>query len=187
MMSKRKMVAGLLGAVLLVAVGIAAGIGFSRLMDLPPADGMGLAAIVESVERKDLGVVQSVEYERAWWQLRGVWEVRVCKVRCIAMEIDPMTGAELRRKSEELKDELPPSNTRTASHVARSFEAGRVGHVTEIEFEHGAWQVRFRDRRGLLGALQPDQRRVLEPTPISLRFRHRAPASPGTRLIPAAI
>lgn len=163
-MSKKKIAAWLLGAILLMAVGMLAGVGFSRVMDLPPADGMSLVAIVESVERKDIGVVQSVEYERAWWQLRGVWEVKVCKARCVRMEIDPMTGAELRRKSEELKDELPPSNTRTASHVARSFEAGRLGNVTEIEFEHGAWQVRFRDRRGLLGALQPDQRGLIPAT-----------------------
>lgn len=178
-MTRRQIASWLLAGVLLVAAGVILGIGLSRVMDLPPADGQSLAAIVESVEKKDLGVVQSVEYERAWWQLRGVWEVKVCKERCFRMEIDPMSGAELRRESEGLKDELPPPNTRSASYVARTLEAGRV-YVMELEFENGAWQARFRDRRGLGGALQPDQQRVVQPAPVSLRFR-----MPGPHLVPA--
>lgn len=176
-MTRRQIVSWLIGAALLLGAGALAWMAAMRTLDLPPSDAHSLAGILHSVERKDVGAIKSVEYERDWWQLTGAWEVTACKQSCFKLYIDPKTGEERRRKSDEAEDELPPARTQGATAIARSFEQGKFGFITEMEFEHGAWQVKFREARGLTGALQPTRRRVFEPG---------QPAMMKERLVPRA-
>jgi hypothetical protein len=145
------------------------------MMDLPPSDGRSLTSIVQSVEQKGLGVIQSVEYERDWWTITGRWKVTACNERCLKLYIDPRSGEEVRRKSDDLEDELPPPNTQGAAAIAKSFEGGKRGYLLEMEFEHGAWKVEFREERGLLGALKPSRQRVYQPTAIPASEQSKAP------------
>jgi undecaprenyl-diphosphatase len=138
----------------------------TRMLDVPPRGGHSVGSILLSVEQQGLGIIHSAEYERDWWRMSGVWEVTACKDRCMELHIDPMTGLELRRKAEKLKDELPSPNAQSPSAIARSFEVSNAGVITEIEFEDGAWEITYRESRGLRGALQSKKRRVLQ-TPAS--------------------
>lgn len=162
-MTRRQIATWLVGALLVLCLAAFAAITLNRVMDLPPSDGQRLTAIVQSVERKALGAIQGVEYERDWWKMTGLWEITVCEERCLKLYIDPKSGEERRRKSDDLEDELPPASTQKPSAIAKSFEDGKLGFITEMEFEHGAWQVKFREARGLSGALQPTKRLVFEP------------------------
>jgi hypothetical protein len=177
-MTPRQIVAWVSVGLLLIAIGTLVGIAATRAMDLPPSDGKSLAGIVQSIEEKDLGAIRSVEYERDWWKITGMWEVMVCKESCLKLYIDPKTGDERRRKSDDLEDELPPANTQGPSGIAKSFEDRKSGFITEIEFEHGAWQVKYREARGLSGALQPAKKRVFEPTRVPLTMGKPAPVIP---------
>lgn len=184
-MTRRQIAAWLVGALLLLGAGTLVVMAVSRAMDLPPSEGQSLTAIVHSVERKDLGAIRSVEYERDWWKATGLWEITVCKESCLKLYIDPKTGDERRRKSDDLEDELPPANTRGPSTITKSFEDRKLGFITEIEFEHGAWHVKFREARGLSGALQPTKRRVFEPTRVSFNKGQPAPhATPPAQMGP---
>lgn len=176
-LARRQIAIWLVAALLLLCSGTLAAIAAMRAMGLPPSDGQSLAAIVQSVERKDLGAIGSIEYERDWWRVGGSWEFTVCREGCFKLYIDPRTGEEGRRELDESKRELPPANTQSPSAIAKSFENGRFGFITEIEFEQGAWQVEFREARGLYGALQPTKRRVFEPTPIPMSRERRVPRS----------
>jgi hypothetical protein len=184
-MTRRQIATWLVGALLLLGGGTLAAIAVMRAMDLPPSDGQSLTAIVQSVERKDLGAIRSVEYERDWWQVSGLWEITLCKERCLKLYIDPKTGEERRRKSDDLEDELPPANTQGPSAIAKSYEEGKLGFITEIEFEHGAWQVKFRETRGLFGALEATKRRVFAPAPVSFSKERPVPrAAPPAHMEP---
>jgi hypothetical protein len=162
-MTRRRLATLATVGILLIASGVLLGAGVTQLLDLPPRDSQSLVSILQSVERKGLGVIQSAEYERVWWRISGVWEIVACKDRCMELHIDPKSGQEVHRKSEELKDELPPPNAQSPSAIAKAFEVSNRGLITEIEFENGAWQLKFRESRGLLAALQPYKRRVVQP------------------------
>lgn len=182
-MTRRQIVAWLIAALLFLAAGALAGIAATRALDVPPTDAQSLTAILLSVERKGVGTVRSVEYERDWWQLTGDWEVTACKETCLTLYIDAKSGEERRRKSDELEDDVPP-DVRGAAALARSFEEGKLGFITEMEFEHGAWQVKYREARGLAGALQPTKRRVFEPVRASsLTRKPRERPSPRLNLL----
>jgi hypothetical protein len=115
-----------------------------RTLELPPSDGQALSAIVQSVERQDLGIIRSVEYERDWWKLNGRWEVSVCKERCVEIYIDARSGMEERRKSGDSEDPLPPMDGKALSAISRSVEERKAGVITEMEFEDGRWEVELR-------------------------------------------
>lgn len=167
-MTRRQIATWLIGALLVLGAGTLAVIGAMRALDVPPTGAQSLAGILQSVERKDVGAIHGAEYERDWWRLSGDWQVTACKESCLTLYIDAKTGEERRRKSEDLDDEAPPPNAQGAAALARSFEERKLGFITEMEFEHGAWQVKYREVRGLSGALQPTKRRVFEPVQASL-------------------
>ena len=186
-MTRKQIAAWLAAGLLLLGAGTLAVITVIRTMDLPPSDGQSLTAIVGSVEQKKLGAIRSVEYEREWWQASGWWEITACKESCFKLYFDPKTGEETRRSSDELEDELPPANMQGPSVIAKHFEDRKLGFITEIEFENGAWQVKFRESRSLSGALQPTKRRVFEPTHASLRKELQVPrATPPAQRGPRA-
>jgi hypothetical protein len=174
-MTPKQIATRLAGGLLAVGAGALVVVGVIRAMDLPPSDSESLAAIVQTVERKNLGAIRSVEYEREWWQLRGLWEITACVESCFKLYIDPKTGVERRRNSEEVEDQLPPPDIQGPSAIAKFFEDRKLGFITEIEFAHGAWQVKFREARGLTGALQPSKQRVFEPLRTSLRKEEFVP------------
>jgi hypothetical protein len=174
-MTRKQIANWLAGGLLALGAGALVVVAVIRAMDLPPSDSESLAAIVQSVESKNLGAIRSVEYERAWWQLRGLWEITACVETCFKLYIDPRTGVERHRNSEGLEDQLPPPNTQGPSGIAKFFEDRKLGFITEIEFEHGAWQVTFREARGLTGALQPNKQRVFEPIHTSLKKEDLVP------------
>jgi hypothetical protein len=176
-MTRRQIATWLVGMLLSVGGVTLLAITVVRAMDLPPSDGQSLTAIVQSVEREGLGAIRSVEYERDWWQISGLWEITVCKENCFKLYIDSKTGEERHRRPKNSKDELPPANTQGPSAIAKSFEDGKLGHITEIEFEQGVWQVEYREARGLIGALQPTKRRVFTPAPVS--FSKELPVPPS--------
>jgi hypothetical protein len=181
-MTRRQIATWLIGALLLLGAGTLAVIWVMRALDVPPTDAQSLAAILQSIERKGVGAIQSAEYERDWWRLSGDWQVTACKESCLKLYIDAKTGEERQRKSEDLDDEESPGNVQGAAALARSFEERKLGFITEMEFEHGAWQVKYREARGLSGALQPTKRRVFEPTQASLT-RERRPSGGRNNLL----
>ena len=76
-MTRRRIAVWLSSALVLAGIGALAASVLIRAMELPPSGGQALAAIVQSVERKDLGVIKSIEYEPDWWKLGGWWEISV--------------------------------------------------------------------------------------------------------------
>jgi len=183
-MTARRIAFWLLATLLMLAVGVLAGVALTRAMDLPPAKARSLSDILSAVERKGLGAVAGVEYEREWWQLTGRWEVRVCAQECLELTIDPQTGQEMTRKPADAENGVPPQNAASPTQITRVFEQRGLGVILEMEFAHGAWQVEFREARGLLGALQPTRRRVYEP--LRTLSNHPVPprASPPARRAP---
>jgi hypothetical protein len=162
-MTRRRIARWTAAAFLFIAAGFLVGTTITRLLDLPPSDGESLANIVQSVEQKELGAIQSLEYEREWWQPSGSWEVVACHDQCTKLYIDAKTGHETRREFKDAKDDLAPANSKDPVAIAKSFEIAK-GVITEIEFERGAWHVKYREQGGLFGALQPTKRRAFEPS-----------------------
>lgn len=154
------------------AAGGVAALAVVRTLELPPARGVPLAALLEAVERKNFGAIRAIEFERDWLRFSGLWELEVCREGgCLRLTVDAATGEEIRRDSIEAEDPVPPAQAARAVHIARAFAKRGIGVITEMEFEHGAWQVQFRGSRGLFDALQPDRRRVFELAPVSLQPR----------------
>jgi hypothetical protein len=183
-MTRRQITVWVAGALLLVCAGALVGTTVTRALDVPPSNGQSLAAIVQSVEQNGLGVIQSIEYEREWWQLSGSWEIKTCKERCLRLRIDPKSGKEVHRKSYDLEQELPPVNTQGPSVIATSFERGKLGVITEIEFEDGVWQVEFRENGGLWGAWEATKRRVFQPAPNPVSKGRGSDAPPPAHAVP---
>jgi hypothetical protein len=159
----RQIALRLLAVLVLAALGAVGGVAAIRALELPPADGVPLAGLVQSVEKRHAGFVRSIEYERDWWRFGGAWELEVCAETCVKLSIDAATGEELAREADDPRDGLPPPETKGPAAIAKSFADHHLGVITEIEFAHGVWQVEFRGERGLLGALKPNLRRVFEP------------------------
>ena len=174
MTRKRLIFLWLLAGLALASVSAFAGFLVGRGLDLPPPNGVTLETILRSVEQKNLGTMRSIEYERKWWQRTGVWQLDVCRDACLKLDIDPRSGAEVRRKSADgpAAHAMPPPSTQGLAAVVRSFTDRNSGVIMEIEFEHGAWQIKYRVR-GLVGIFQPSQSRVLEPV---RRTRYPVPA-----------
>ena len=78
--------------------------------ELPPPGSKSLSALLKAVEGQALGVITSAEFDDRWW------EVTVCKDReCLELSIDPGSGAEQRRESDDTDETLPPANSRPLS------------------------------------------------------------------------
>lgn len=74
----------------------------------------------------------------------GRWEVKACDgTRCDKRYIDPVTGREQHRKSLRRTDVPAAGSTPTALELAKRLEAADVGVISEIEFEHGRWEVKL--------------------------------------------
>lgn len=106
--------------------------------ELPPPDGKPLSTILKSVEDKQLGSIVEAEFDD------GLWEVKVCNSgTCQKLYIAPRTGEEVRRRRAE-SEEVPPAGSKPVSTIVQSVEAQGLGTITEVEFEHGRWEVKLR-------------------------------------------
>lgn len=70
-----------------------------------------------------------------------MWEVKVCATDgCQKLYINPKSGKEKRRKRIG-SDEIPPTNVLILSTIIQSFEARKLGTITDVEFDEGFWDV----------------------------------------------
>jgi hypothetical protein len=106
--------------------------------ELPPADGKPLSEIVRSVEAMKLGVITSVEFDD------GLWEVKTRQGRSATkLYLDPRSGAERRRKSDDA-EEAPPAGAKPLSAIIAALEEQKAGVITSVEFDDGYWEVKLR-------------------------------------------
>jgi hypothetical protein len=109
--------------------------GFAQADELPPQGSQPLSKILQSVEKKDLGRISEAEFDH------GLWEVKVCKEHaCEKLYIKPQNGHVVRRKNKG-PDDIPPEGATPVSKIVKSIEAHQLGTITELEFEHGMWNV----------------------------------------------
>lgn len=102
--------------------------------DLPPAGAMPLSDILAAVP----GRIVEAEFDD------GRWEVKTCDdARCDKRYVDPHTGRTLRRKDISHKRVPPPGAAPTAAVLVQRLEAADLGVITELEFEHGHWEVKL--------------------------------------------
>lgn len=105
---------------------------------LPPPGSKPFSAILKSIERQELGIITSAEFDDGWW------EVKVYKGRdCFDLYIDPKSGEEKRREPVLADNELPPSNVKTLSSIIQSLEERNPGVITGVEFDDGFWEVKL--------------------------------------------
>jgi hypothetical protein len=143
-MTRRQIVLSIVGLLLAAGSATVAAYFALRHLETPPSDGKPLSAILQSLERSDLGIVSSVEFERDWRRLSGAWEATVCKDVCMRVLLDPRSGDELQRRFRKRSEELPPSGGQSLFAIARSLEERKLGVITELEFEGGAWEIKVR-------------------------------------------
>lgn len=106
--------------------------------ELPPPGSKPLSAILKSVEGQELGVIMSAEFDDSWW------EVKVCKsLDCLKLYIDPRSGGEKRRETDDSDDELPPENIKPLSAIIQSLEDRNLGIITDVEFDEEFWKVKL--------------------------------------------
>lgn len=111
----------------------------ARAGELPPSGSKPLSAILKSVERQNLGVIASTEFDDGWW------EVKVCKApACHKLYIDPKSGEEKRRREVGFDNELPPTNAKPLPAIVQSIEDSKAGIITEVEFDDRFWEVEVR-------------------------------------------
>jgi hypothetical protein len=141
-MTRRQLTIWVLAAIAVLAAGAVLGIPVTRAIELPPSGSQPLTVILESVERQNLGTIRSVEYE--WWNLKGYWQISICKETCLKVYINPRSGKERRRESDDSDHPLPPTGAKGLGLIAKSLEDRKLGVITEIEFKHGDWEVQIR-------------------------------------------
>lgn len=109
--------------------------------ELPPPDARPLSVILQSVEEQKLGSISEAEFDD------GFWEVKVCaSSACQKLYLDPRTAAEKYRRKTDT-EEIPPANSMPISTIIQSVEARELGTITEVEFEHGFWEVELRKNK----------------------------------------
>lgn len=120
-------------APLLVAAALAQG-SVALAADMPPADALPLSEILEAVP----GNIGEAEFDD------GRWEVKACDgARCDKRYIDPVTGREQHRKSLRRASVPAAGSAPTALELVKRLEAADTGAISEIEFEHGRWEVKL--------------------------------------------
>ncbi|TLD43200.1 MAG: hypothetical protein JETT_0504 [Candidatus Jettenia ecosi] len=127
-------------SLLLVVSALLATIAIAGADELPPPDSKPLSSILKSVEGQELGIITDVDFDDSWW------EIKVCKSSdCLKLYIDPKSGKEERRKTDNSDDELPPANTKPLSAIVQSLEDRNQGVITDVEFDEGLWEAELRE------------------------------------------
>jgi len=116
-------------AVAPLAVAVAAG--------LPPVNAKPLSTILTSVQSQDVGSIAEAEFDH------GRWEVTTCKATtCQKLFINPLTGAEEGRRATGF-EQTPTSDSTPIATVVQRIEAAKVGVITDVDFDHGRWEVKL--------------------------------------------
>ncbi|UJS16780.1 MAG: PepSY domain-containing protein [Candidatus Jettenia sp.] len=127
-------------SLLLVVSMLLATIAIAGADELPPSDSKPLSAILKSVEKQELGIITSADFDDS------LWEIKVCKSSdCLKLYIDPKSGEEKHRKTDNSDDELPPANTKPLSAIVQSLEDRNQGVIKDVEFDDGLWEVELRE------------------------------------------
>lgn len=123
-----------------VAFGLlAAGALSANAGELPPQGSEPLSTILKLVESQHLGTIAEAEFDD------GLWQIKACpSTGCDKLYVDPATGKEVRRKKSG-PEELPPAGSIAISTVIQHVETNQRGRISEVEFEHGPWQVELRN------------------------------------------
>jgi hypothetical protein len=111
----------------------------------PPPGSQPLSEILQRIEQSAKEVVVSAEFSSR------SWEILACEGggrHCREITVDSRTGKERRSSPESATEVLPPSNGKTASHIARSVEERQLGVITELEYDDPQWEVQVRSDRG---------------------------------------
>jgi uncharacterized membrane protein YkoI len=131
MTGTNRMVCAGLGALLLAARALAG--------ELPPAGSKPLSSILQAVEGLKIGSITDAEFDD------GAWEIKACAGRaCHKLDIDPISGAEKRRRATDADDALPPTDGIALSAIAASIEARHEGIISEVDFDDGYWEFEVR-------------------------------------------
>lgn len=118
------------GWLLMVAATVQAG-------GIPHKDGKPLSEVLKAAEAQMAGVITEVEFGI------GMWEVEIHQGTTeTTLYIDPDTAAVSRRQAaQDLNESLPPKEAKPLSEIVKALEAEKLGTITEVEFEDGAWEV----------------------------------------------
>lgn len=104
---------------------------------IPHKDSKPLSEIIKVAEAQNAGVITEAEFEIGMWEVeahQGTTET--------TLYIDPDTAAVSRRQSsQDLDESLPPKEAKPLSEIVKALEAEKLGTITEIEFEDGAWEA----------------------------------------------
>jgi hypothetical protein len=113
----------------------------SALAERPPTGAKALSTVLDAVDSSHPGTVISAEFDdRRWTVVTCAGEGRACR----ELGIDPLSGKEVRSSSESEWGRRPPAGGKTAAQIARSVEERNLGVITELEFDHPAWEVSVR-------------------------------------------
>ena len=105
----------------------------------PPQGSTPLSTILRSVESQHLGTIAEAEFDD------GLWQVKACQATsCDKLYLDPTTGKEVRRRKSG-SESLPPAGAMALSAVIQRAESSQRGRVSEVEFDHGHWEVELRN------------------------------------------
>ncbi len=103
--------------------------------DVPPAGSKPLSGMLKSIESDDAVVITEAEFDD------GVWEINTHKDgKRTILYLDPKSGKEKMRKTDNEKDEMPPAKALKLSKIVKSVGAENKGVIVEVEFDDGYWE-----------------------------------------------
>ena len=123
----------------MLVLALAAGAATAR--ERPPADAKPLSQILTTVAQGHPGVIISAEFDDRRWDVVSCGDDGR---NCRELRVDPRSGKTLRERHERNADPRPPAGAKTAAQIAHAVEQRQIGTITEIEFEHGLWEVSLR-------------------------------------------
>lgn len=109
---------------------------------LPPATALPLANILTQAVALNLGQPVEVEYDDRRWQI-----ILCTSNACQKVELDPNSGQELRRKTSDDLERLPPAGSESLLNLVTRLESqldvATSGRITSVELDDGYWQVQI--------------------------------------------
>lgn len=108
--------------------------------DAPSPKAKSAVAIAKVIEAKKVGIITNLEFDN------GEWEVEVYDAGKETKFYLNSETAEIRhQKSEpESSTDLPPKDAKALSDILGGLEGKAPGVISEAEFDHGQWEVEFR-------------------------------------------
>lgn len=103
----------------------------------PPPNAKPLSRILSMIKSKTGERIGEAEFEH------GQWEVKTCNYDgCQKRYIDPISGLQKRQKKTSATA-YPRTNVTPITTIVKRLEHNGVGTITEVDFEHGQWEIKL--------------------------------------------